>query len=189
MNAELLAVAAGSSFLAGIRLYAAVALLGLVARLGWLDLPGSLTALERPEVIGVAATLAVAEFVADKVPWFDSVWDGIGTFLRVPGGALLAAGALSDSGPAASVIAGLLGGTFALGVHGTKAATRVAVNHSPEPVSNWFLSLVEDLGVPAVIALMIFAPVVLVVLLGFAIYGIARLAKWATKRRRAATES
>jgi hypothetical protein len=139
-----LALAMGSSWLSGINLYATVATLGLLARFGNLTLPGDLGVLSSPWIIGVAALLYLIEFVADKVPVIDSGWDAIHTFIRVPAGAILAAGALGHFDPTIKMLAFLIGGSLALSSHGTKAATRVALNASPEPVSNIAASVVED---------------------------------------------
>lgn len=163
--AEAIAMAAGSSFLAGVRLHAVVAALGLAGRMGYVTLPGAMGALADPWVIGVAAGLAFVEFLADKIALVDTVWDAGSTFLRVPGGATLAAMALADGGPAATTIAALLGGTFAFGVHSGKTAARVAVNHSPEPFSNVAVSLFEDVGGLGAIALLLLAPLILLALL------------------------
>ncbi|RYG00877.1 MAG: DUF4126 domain-containing protein [Caulobacteraceae bacterium] len=144
---ELVGVAASLSFLAGWRLYACVAAAGLAMRFGLLDLPQqiqSLDALANPWVIGVAGIAAIAEFVADKVMWFDSLWDGAHTFIRPLGGALLALAVVDAHDPAWQVIVFLLGGGAALLSHSSKASARAAVNTSPEPVSNIAVSTTED---------------------------------------------
>ncbi len=144
---ELVGVAASLSFLAGWRLYACVAAAGLAMRFGLLDLPQqiqSLDALANPWVIGVAGIAAIAEFVADKVMWFDSLWDGAHTFIRPLGGALLALAVVDAHDPAWQVIVFLLGGGAALLSHSAKASARAAVNTSPEPVSNIAVSTTED---------------------------------------------
>ena len=132
------------SLAAGINLYATVALIGLAERYGWVALPPEYAPLGHAWVIGLAATLYVVEFFADKVPWIDTLWDAVHTFIRPVGGAALAVAALGDASPAAQVAAALLGGTVAAGSHFAKAGTRVVVNTSPEPFSNWTLSLLED---------------------------------------------
>src|SRR6476469_723726 len=134
---QTLAVSMGASWVSGINLYAAVATLGLLGRLAHLPLPGELHVLTSWWVIGVAVVLYVIEFVADKVPYVDSTWDVIHTFIRVPAGAVLAASAFGDFDRSIQVTALLLGGGLALSSHGTKAATRAMLNASPEPVSNW----------------------------------------------------
>ena len=139
-----LGVAMGSAWLSGINLYATVATLGLLERFGLVHLPGELSSLSRWWVIGVAAGMYVVEFIADKVPAVDSVWDVIHTFIRVPAGAVMAGAAFSHADPAVRIIALLVGGGVALSSHGTKAAVRATANLSPEPFSNIALSLAED---------------------------------------------
>ncbi len=142
------ALAGGLAWASGIRLYAVLFLAGALARIGYLDLPAHLEVLQEPLVMTVAATLLVAEFVADKVPAFDSVWDGIHTFIRVPAGAVLAAAALGNMDPVWVAVAAILGGTVASAAHATKAGSRALINTSPEPFSNWTASFAEDLAVP-----------------------------------------
>jgi hypothetical protein len=139
-----LGVAMGSAWLSGINLYATVATLGLLQHFGLVHLPGELGAIENWWVIGVAAGMYVVEFIADKIPAVDSVWDAIHTFIRVPAGAVMAAAAFAQADPAVRVIALLVGGGVALTSHGTKAAARATANLSPEPFSNIALSLGED---------------------------------------------
>jgi hypothetical protein len=134
----------GFSFAAGINLYATVAILGLASRYGWVSLPAAYQVFDHDWVIGLALVLYVVEFFADKIPWLDSAWDAIHTLIRPLGGAFIAITTLGDASPAAKVVAGLLGGTVAASTHFTKAGTRVVANGSPEPFSNWFLSLGED---------------------------------------------
>ncbi len=144
---EMVGVAASLSFLAGWRLYACVAAAGLAMRFGLLELPQQIQALDalaNPWVIGVAGLAALAELVADKVMWFDSLWDGAHTFIRPLGGALLALAVVDAHDPAWQVIVFLLGGGAALLSHGAKASARAAVNTSPEPISNIAVSTVED---------------------------------------------
>jgi len=156
-----LAIAMGASWVSGISLYASVATLGLLSRFAHLELPGELNVLTSWWVIGVAVTLYVVEFVADKIPVVDSVWDVIHTFIRIPAGAILAATAFGDFDKTVQVIAFLLGGGLALSSHGTKAATRAIVNTSPEPVSNVVVSLTEDVIAIVSILLAVFLPVLL----------------------------
>lgn len=134
----------GFSLAAGINLYATVAILGLTQRLGWVTLPEQFKVFDHDWVIAVAGVLYVVEFVADKVPWIDSIWDSIHTLIRPVGGALIAVASLGDASPVMTGVIALLGGTVAASSHATKAGTRVAANASPEPFSNWFLSLAED---------------------------------------------
>ena len=139
-----LGVAMGSAWLSGINLYATAATLGLLQRFGLAHLPGELGVLANWWVIGVAAGMYVVEFIADKIPAVDSVWDAIHTFIRVPAGAAMAAAAFAHADPVVKVIALLLGGGVALTSHSTKAAARATANLSPEPFSNVALSLGED---------------------------------------------
>jgi hypothetical protein len=162
-----LALAGGLAWASGIRLYVVVFLVGLAQRMGWVSLPEALHPLSHDWVLGASAVMLVAEFLADKVPGFDSIWDAIHTFIRVPAGALLAAGAFGDQGTAAALAAGLIGGTITAGSHLTKAGTRAAINHSPEPVSNWLASFAEDLMAPAITWIAWAAPVFMLVLLLF----------------------
>ena len=144
---ELVGVAASLSFLAGWRLYACIAAAGLAMRFGLIDLPQKIQALDalaNPWVIGVAVLGAVAELVADKVMWFDSLWDGAHTLIRPLGGALLALAIVDASDPAWQVVVFMLGGGAALLSHSAKASARAAVNTSPEPVSNVAVSGFED---------------------------------------------
>jgi hypothetical protein len=134
----------GSAFASGLNLYATVAALGLLHRFEVIRLPQQLEILAHPIVLGIGIALYVAEFIADKVPWFDSLWDVIHTFIRPPAAALLAYTAVGSVSEPWKIAAGLLAGTVALTSHGAKASTRAAVNTSPEPVSNWLLSLAED---------------------------------------------
>jgi Domain of unknown function (DUF4126) len=135
----------GFSFAAGINLYATVAILGLSSRYGWVQLPEQFRVFDNDFVIGAALVLYVVEFVADKVPWVDSVWDAIHTVIRPVGGALIAVATLGDASPAVEGLAALLGGSLAAGSHFTKAGTRAVANTSPEPFTNWMLSIAEDL--------------------------------------------
>jgi uncharacterized membrane protein len=137
----------GFSLAAGVNLYATVALVGLAARFGWVELPAQFQIFNNPWVIGVAGVLYVVEFFADKIPWVDTMWDAVHTFVRPVGGALIAVAALGDASPTIEGLVALLGGAVAAGSHATKAGTRVAANASPEPFSNWALSLIEDIFV------------------------------------------
>jgi hypothetical protein len=134
----------GFSFAAGINLYATVALIGLARRFGWVDLPAEYAIFDNEWVIGTAIVLYLVEFVADKVPWVDTLWDSVHTVIRPLGGALVAVAGLGEASPATQGLIALLGGVVAAGSHATKAGTRVVANTSPEPVSNWLLSLFED---------------------------------------------
>ncbi|HEX5874626.1 MAG TPA: DUF4126 domain-containing protein [Pyrinomonadaceae bacterium] len=161
-----IAIAMGASWVSGINLYASVATLGLLGRFADLQLPGELQVLTSWWVIGVAIGLYVVEFVADKVPYVDSTWDVIHTFIRVPAGAVLAASAFGDFDKSIQMIALLLGGGLALSSHGTKAATRAMLNASPEPVSNVVASIVEDILAVVSIIASVFLPVLLFLIVG-----------------------
>jgi Domain of unknown function (DUF4126) len=133
------------AFAAGLNVYATIAVIGLSGRFDLVSLPESLRVFENPWVIGIALAMYAIEFVADKVPWFDSVWDAVHTLIRPLGGAFIAMTAIGvDASPAATTIAALVGGSTALATHLTKAGARAAANTSPEPFSNWILSLGED---------------------------------------------
>jgi len=132
------------AFASGLNIYATVAVLGLCEHYHLVDLPEQFRAFDHPAIIGIALVMYLVEFVADKVPWFDSVWDAIHTVVRPVGGALVAVNAMGPASPFATALAALLGGSIAMTTHVTKAGTRAAVNTSPEPFSNWLLSLSED---------------------------------------------
>ncbi len=134
----------GFSFAAGLNLYATVAVLGLASRYGWVDLPPQYRVFDNNIVIIAALVMYAIEFIADKVPWVDTVWDGIHTAIRPLGGALIAVTTLGDASPTMQGLVALLGGAVAASTHVTKAGTRAVVNASPEPFSNWLLSLGED---------------------------------------------
>jgi hypothetical protein len=159
-----LAIALGASWVSGINLYATVATLGLLSRFANVELPGELGVLTNWWVIGVATALYVIEFFADKVPWLDSTWDVIHTFIRVPAGAVLAAASFGDFEKSVQVVAFLLGGGIALSSHGTKAATRALLNTSPEPVSNVVASTLEDVLAVITIVCSVFLPIVLFII-------------------------
>ena len=134
----------GFSFAAGINLYATTAILGLAAHFHWVDLPPQYRVFDNPWIIGGALVLYVVEFAADKIPWIDSMWDAVHTVIRPLGGALIAVAAMGQVSPEAETFIALAGGALAAGTHFTKAGTRVVANASPEPFSNWILSLSED---------------------------------------------
>ncbi|CAE6824067.1 UNVERIFIED_ORG: hypothetical protein J2Y81_003315 [Paraburkholderia sediminicola] len=175
---ESLSLAAGLSWGSGLRLYLTVLLAGVFARLGFIHLPDTLSALSSPWVIGVAGVLTVTEFLADKIPAFDSLWDAIHTFIRIPAGAVLAAGALGHADPALLTVAALAGGTLAGTAHLAKAGTRALINLSPEPVSNVVTSTAEDGLVFGGMLLALFVPLVFLVLM----VGFLMLAAWALPR-------
>ena len=154
----------GSAWLSGFNLYATVLTLGLLQRFHLVELPGDLSFLSEWWVLGIAGLLYVVEFLADKIPVVDSVWDAVHTFIRVPAGAVLAASAFAHFSPAVRAAALLAGGTLALGSHGTKATIRAAANTSPEPVSNFLLSTAEDIFTIGLAALAAFHPIVVLAL-------------------------
>ena len=137
----------GFSFAAGINLYATVAILGLASRYGWVSLPEQYRVFDNDLIIGAAIVMYVIEFFADKIPWVDSVWDAVHTVIRPIGGAVIAIATLGDASPTVEGLVALLGGTLAAGSHFTKAGTRAVANTSPEPFSNWILSIAEDIFV------------------------------------------
>lgn len=139
------ALATGLAWASGFRLYAAVLLLGLLGRYEVVPLPAGLSFLQDDWVLWVSGILAAGEFLADKIPAFDSVWDAAQTFVRIPAGALLAWGVFRESTPAVQFAAALIGGAITSGTHLTKAGTRALINTSPEPFTNWGASVSEDL--------------------------------------------
>ncbi len=142
---QTLGLALGAGFSSGLNLYATVATLGLLQRFHVIRLPQSMEIFAHPMVLGFAIALYIIEFVADKVPYFDTVWDAIHTFIRPPAAAVIAFGAAAAAPQEWRWAAALLAGGVALTSHGTKASTRAAVNTAPEPFSNWALSFGEDL--------------------------------------------
>jgi hypothetical protein len=178
---ELLAALLSISLAAGLNAYATVLALGVMHRLEWIQLPVGLDVLGSTVVLLGASILYVVEFIADKVPYFDNVWDGIHTFIRPAAGALLAYGVVGNVDPQWQVIAALAGGGIAFTSHAAKASTRAAVNLSPEPFSNWALSLGEDVLSFGLVWLMgshpMIALFVAVLLVAIAIFVIWKLSK------------
>jgi hypothetical protein len=162
---QILSLALGSAWTSGINLYATVAVLGLLQHFGLARLPGGLHVLDNWLIIGIAALLYTIEFVADKIPYVDTVWDVVHTFIRVPAGALIALSATTGLNPTVQVLALLLGGGLALSTHGTKATIRAAANASPEPVSNWILSILEDIFAFGAAVLAVLHPAVMLVVI------------------------
>jgi hypothetical protein len=160
-----LAVALGAGWASGLNAYAAVLVLGAAQQLGLVTLPHDLQVLASPWVMGVAAVLFALNFLADKIPYVDSINDMLQTFVRIPAGALLAYGAAGGISPEVAVIAGLLGGTLAAGTHVAKTGTRALINSSPEPFSNIAASLTEDVSVIGGLALAIAHPITFLCLL------------------------
>jgi hypothetical protein len=144
---QTLALTLGAGWASGINLYAAILVIGFMGATGRLDLPEGLELLSDPLVMLAAGAMYVVEFFADKIPGVDTAWDTLHTFIRIPAGAMLAAGAVGDVGAGAELAAMLVGGGMAAGTHAAKAGTRALINTSPEPFSNWTASITEDLGV------------------------------------------
>ena len=176
----------GFSFAAGINLYATVAILGLASRYGWVSLPEQYRVFDNDLIIGIAVTLYVIEFFADKIPWVDSIWDAIHTAIRPIGGAVIAIQTLGDASPATETLVGLLGGTLAASSHFTKAGTRAVANASPEPFTNWILSFSEDLFVVSLGFIALKYPLVATLIVLVALVLMLVFAAWivrAVKRR------
>ncbi len=144
---QTVALSMGAAWASGINLYATLLMLGILAQTGNIQLPPDLAVVADPLVITAAGMMYLIEFVADKTPGVDSGWDAIHTFIRIPAGAVLAAGAVGELAPAAELAAAIAGGTIAAGAHATKMSTRLVINTSPEPVSNWAASIGEDVAV------------------------------------------
>lgn len=159
------ALASLLAWASGVRLYLVIFAMGMAGYWGWFGLPEGLKVLQHPWVIGAAGFMLAMEFLVDKVPVLDSAWDAVHTFIRIPAGALLAAGATGDDLSALTVAAGLIGGTITAGTHFTKSGGRALINTSPEPVSNWSASIGEDLAVMTGIWVALTHPVVFLVLL------------------------
>lgn len=148
---QLVAMAAALGWASGIRLYAVLFIVGGLGYLEWVPLPGGLSVLTHPFVLAASGFMFAVEFFADKIPGVDTVWDAVQTFVRIPAGAALAASVFGDGSVAAALAAAILGGTLAAGSHFTKAGSRMAINTSPEPFSNWAASFGEDLAVGVVL--------------------------------------
>ena len=162
---QTIALTLGVAWASGINLYAAILMLGYLGTTGSLDLPPDLQILTNPLVMLAAGLMYCIEFFADKVPGLDTGWDGLHTFIRIPAGAILAAGAIGEVGAGAQLAAGLVGGSLATGSHATKAGSRVLINTSPEPFTNWFASVGEDVAVIAGLWTALNHPVLFIVLL------------------------
>jgi hypothetical protein len=148
---QLFAIAAALGWASGLRLYAVVFFTGLAGALGWVDLPEGLQLLQRPLLLGASGVMLGVEFFADKIPGLDSVWDMVHTVIRIPAGALLAAGVFGGDQGSWALIAALMGGALAATSHVAKTSTRAAVNTSPEPFSNIGMSLLGDAAVPTML--------------------------------------
>jgi len=162
-----LALTMGLAWASGINLYATLLTLGFLANTGNIVLPPDLQVVANPVVMMAAGLMYFIEFFADKTPGVDTGWDAIHTFIRIPAGAMLAAGAIGDLNPAVEIAAAIMGGSLAAGSHATKAGTRVLINTSPEPFSNWFASIGEDIAVIGGVWACINHPVVFLVALVF----------------------
>jgi hypothetical protein len=165
---EPLALVAGLAWASGLRIYAVVFFLGLASHFAIVDLPGNLDALAHPAVLTVSGLLFLLEFFADKIPYVDSAWDALNTFVRAPGAALLGALAVADGSQGLMIASALLGGAIAGSTHVAKAGSRAAINLSPEPVSNWLASLTEDGMAFGILALALTHPLLL--LAGLALF-------------------
>lgn len=175
---ETLSVVAGSGWAAGLNLYLSTLMLGIAGRAGWADIPEVLT---RTDVMVVAGVLFGVEFVADKVPFLDSVWDTVHTFIRPIGAAAIGAVVAGHSGSIGAALGGIIAGTLALDAHTAKASTRVMVNTSPEPVSNAAVSLLEDFSVAALVALAVTSPLVTVIVVAILVVAATALTVWPWK--------
>ena len=144
---QTIALTMGVAWASGINLYGTLLALGIMSNTGYVELPTDLQVIGDPLVIAAAGLMYGVEFFADKVPGVDTGWDTLHTFVRIPAGALLAAGFIGDVTPAAELAAAIVGGSVAAGTHFTKAGSRVMINTSPEPVSNWTASIMEDIAV------------------------------------------
>jgi Domain of unknown function (DUF4126) len=145
--ANTISLTMGVAWASGINLYAAILVLGLLGTTGNITLPATLQILTDPMVIVAAGVMYFVEFFADKMPGVDTGWDTLHTFIRIPAGALLAAGAVGDVNPAVALTAAILGGGLAAGAHAVKSGSRVIINTSPEPFTNWTASIAEDIAV------------------------------------------
>lgn len=176
-----LAMSAALAWGAGLRLYLVVFVVGLLGKIGYVPLPETLKVLANPIVLGASGFMAFIEFFADKIPWLDSAWDAIHTFLRIPAGAALAAGMLGDSGEGVALAAAIIGGTLTAGTHFAKAGTRAAANASPEPFTNIGLSLAEDTMVAGGLALAIANPIIFLILLAIFVVALIVLIRFILK--------
>jgi hypothetical protein len=168
----------GFALTSGVNLYATVAILGLAARYHWVALPPQYDVFASQWVIGGALVLYAVEFVADKIPWIDSLWDSVHTIIRPLGGALVAVATLGDQSPSVQALVALLGGTVAAGSHLTKASTRMAANASPEPFTNWTLSLIEDVFVVGLGMLALKYPMAALAVATLILVTIALMIRW-----------
>jgi hypothetical protein len=166
---QLIALAGALGWASGVRLYAVLFIVGGLGYLQWMPLPGGLSLLAHPYVLAASFVMFVIEFFADKIPGVDSFWDVVQTFVRIPAGAALAASVFGDAPAAATLAAAILGGTLAAGSHLTKSGSRIAINTSPEPFSNWAASFGEDLAVGVMLWLAWAHPIATLIVLGLLI--------------------
>jgi hypothetical protein len=164
---QTIALTMGVAWASGINLYAAILVLGIMGSTGNIALPPDLMILTDPLIISGAGVMYIIEFFADKIPGVDNGWDTVHTFIRIPLGALLAAAAVGDANPSVAIAAALLGGGLAASTHATKAGTRVLINASPEPFTNWFVSLGEDAAVIAGLWAALHYPILFVIFIIF----------------------
>lgn len=183
--AAIIALTMGAAWASGINLYAAIFMLGIMGMTEGAQLPPDLEILSHPAVLVAAGFMYVVEFVADKVPGVDTGWDTLHTFIRIPAGAVLAAGAVGTVEPALTLAAALVGGSVAAASHAVKSGTRVLINASPEPVSNWAASTAEDIGVVGGLWLAVYHPFLFLALfvafIAFVIWLLPRI--WAGVKR------
>jgi Domain of unknown function (DUF4126) len=182
MSLAEIAIATALAWGAGLRAYAVIFTVGLAGWMGWLELPGHLDVLQHPLVLSASGFMTLVEFAADKLPWLDSAWDAVHSFIRVPAGAALAAMAFGDSPTAVTVAAAILGGGLAAAMHAAKAGTRAAINLSPEPFSNWSASLTEDALVPLGLWLAVVHPIVFFALVAVMLVAAALLVRFLWRR-------
>src|SRR2546421_4212031 len=191
MSLSEIAIATALAWGAGLRAYAVIFAVGLAGAMDWVELPGYLHVLEHPLVIAASGFMTLVEFSADKLPWLDSIWDAVHSFIRIPAGAALAAMVFGDSTNAVMVAAAILGGSLAAAMHVAKAGTCAALNLSPEPFSNWAASLSEDALVPLGLWLAFAHPILFFALLALILVVVAVLMRllWRGFRRLVATSS
>jgi Domain of unknown function (DUF4126) len=174
----------GLSFAAGLNLYATVAILGLATHFGWVDLPAQYQVFDNKWIIGAAIVLYVVEFIADKIPWVDTIWDAVHTVIRPAGGALIAVASIGHAQPAFQAMAAIAGAALATSTHAAKAGTRVVANASPEPFSNWMLSLAEDGFVVTLGLLALTHPLIAAVVVVAALAALIVGSRWLWRRLR-----
>jgi hypothetical protein len=177
-----IALASALAWGSGLRLYATLFALGAAGWLGWIELPPHLGLLAHPLILGASGFMALVEFGTDKLPWLDSVWDAVHTFIRIPAGAALAAAVFGDG--AAALAAAILGGTLAAGTHFAKAGSRALINTSPEPFSNWAASFTEDTAVLGGLWLALVKPAAFLIILALLIVLTVLLFVWVKRRLR-----